>query len=132
MVRLAFGNDKQIFHKFIVTDSVMDLLYLIDMMIKFFVAIEIRGEYISDRKVIAKDYLRYNSTSHIISSGFFWIDLISVLPYQLFAPPGVQMLKMLRVIYVLPILDLWTQIPKYVKPTFTNLIISSSTNLEEA
>lgn len=55
--RLAFGNDKDIFHKYIIADSVFDLFCLLDIFVSFFVAIEIRGEYVYDRKLIAKEYL---------------------------------------------------------------------------
>lgn len=68
-VRIAFEEETS--YEWLVADYIMDGFFVIDLFINFITAIETdEGKLISERKLIAKDYL----------SGWFWIDFISVLP----------------------------------------------------
>ena len=59
----------------LVANYTFDLLYLIDVILKFHVAVYEDGTLITDRIIIRKHYLR----------GTFLLDLISVLPFEIFA-----------------------------------------------
>ena len=53
---------------------ICDVLFLADLVLSFFTTIEDKEKMteITDRKVIAKEYLK----------GWFWIDLISIIPFD--------------------------------------------------
>lgn len=59
-------------YEFKVVDSVVNILFAIDILFTFNTAIEDRdGDLISDRKIVNSRYLR----------GWFTIDLISTVPF---------------------------------------------------
>ena len=60
-----------------VVNIIVDSLFLVDMIIIFnsaYVGIDL--SFVDDRCLIARNYLQ----------GWFWIDLVSILPFNLFFP----------------------------------------------
>jgi len=55
--RLAFGNDLEAFKPFTITDIIVDVHYLIDIILTFFVAYSDGVEYKTQKKAIALRYL---------------------------------------------------------------------------
>ena len=70
--RIAFTDDNQL--KWAIVDSIVDLIFLMDLVLNFFFAYY-DDEYmlVDNRGAIAKNYLR----------SWFFIDLISIIPVQL-------------------------------------------------
>ncbi|CAD8045164.1 unnamed protein product [Paramecium primaurelia] len=67
--------------------EIMDDFFLVDILIQFNCAIYIDGKLILKRSTIICNYLKF----------WFWLDLISSLPYDYFVEGGnVQMIRMLR------------------------------------
>ncbi|CAD8051307.1 unnamed protein product [Paramecium primaurelia] len=67
--------------------EIMDNFFLVDILIQFNCAIYIDGKIILKRSTIICNYLKF----------WFWLDLISSLPYDYFVEGGnVQMIRMLR------------------------------------
>ena len=86
---------------FLINRSV-DCLFIFDIFLNFFVAIvdPEDGQLVFHHPTIVKEYLR----------GWFWIDVISVMPFDLvslvFASDGVGKLKILRVLRLLRLMKL--------------------------
>lgn len=55
--------------------TICDLFFLIDLILTFFTSVndEKKVYEITDKKLIAKKYLK----------GWFWVDLISILPFDI-------------------------------------------------
>ena len=73
-IRIAFTDEEPLewFIFYIVTDSI----FLIEIVLNFFTTVsdELKVYEITDRKIIAKKYLK----------GWFWIDVISIAPIDVF------------------------------------------------
>ena len=77
-VRLAFVEQDN--GSWFVFYIITDVFFLIDLILTFFTSVpdEKRVYEITDKEVIAKKYLK----------GWFWIDLISILPFDIVLPTG--------------------------------------------
>ena len=77
-VRLAFVEQDST--SWFVFYTITDVFFLIDLILTFFTSVpdEKRVYEITDKEVIAKKYLK----------GWFWIDLISILPFDIVLPTG--------------------------------------------
>ena len=77
-VRLAFVEQDST--SWFVFYTITDVFFLIDLILTFFTSVpdEKRVYEITDKEVIAKKYLK----------GWFWIDLISILPFDILLPTG--------------------------------------------
>lgn len=88
------------FNALFVLNRFIDLIFLKDLILQFFIAVPIKSGMVRDRKQIAKLYL----------SCWFWIDLLSILPFDtmglLMASPAIQKLKVIRIIRLLRMLKL--------------------------
>ena len=77
-VRLAFVEQDS--GPWFVFYTITDVFFLIDLILTFFTSVpdEKRVYEITDKEIIAKKYLK----------GWFWIDLISILPFDIMLPTG--------------------------------------------
>lgn len=77
-VRLAFVEKDST--SWFVFYTITDVFFLIDLILTFFTSVpdENRVYEITDKEIIAKKYLK----------GWFWIDLVSILPFDIILPTG--------------------------------------------
>lgn len=95
-------------------DLIMTIFFIFDILIEFNTGFYAKGALVSDRKVVAKNYLKF----------WFWMDVIASIPYTWFidgvfetnstdnstslykAPQLLRMVRMLRMLRVLRLLRL--------------------------
>lgn len=77
-VRLAFVEQES--NSWFAFYIITDVFFLIDLILTFFTSVpdEKRVYEITDKEIIAKKYLK----------GWFWVDLVSILPFDIMLPTG--------------------------------------------
>lgn len=102
-VRLAFGTNRARLDVFNVLTDIVDVCFALDMILTFFVAIrQPDGTIVTDKQTIVMGYLKYsifNVSNPIFLRGLFFIDLLTILPWEFFLP-HLSFLKLMRVIHL--------------------------------
>eukprot|EP00466_Bigelowiella_natans_P011604 jgi/Bigna1/141776/aug1.65_g16484 len=105
---MAFYND------LLYAEIPLDIVFYIDIVITFFVSVQIHGWTITNNWIIAQEYLRF----------WFWIDLIAIIPFE-FMVGGNSHGQFLRLFRLLRLRRLFPLFAKAEKSRFCNFTLVS-------